>query len=127
MIGSAVAKRMGERVLSSSQLTEPAVLIGSADGGRNEHGEWTAGADNETGIRVATVPVTGRDRDLLPEALRLRDVRKFWLTHPADAITAGERDGDRIRYGDETFQIVRLHDWGGFREVMAVRPEDQVA
>ena len=125
MIGSDVSHRLGERVLSSPKLTEAAVLIKSQPGDRNAEGVWEAGPDTETGIRVATVPVTGRDRDLLPEALRLRDVRKFWLTNAADTIEPGQRDGDRVRYDGTEYRVIMLHDWGGFREITCVRPEDE--
>ncbi len=97
-------------------------------GDRNEYGEWVPAAAVENQVDLVTVPLTGEDREQLPEALRLSDVRKFFLAEAAETLRAGESDGDIIRYpatGGNEYRIVMVKDWGSFREVMAVRPEEE--
>ncbi|MCY3553735.1 MAG: hypothetical protein OXH56_00290 [Gemmatimonadetes bacterium] len=112
------------QALRSSYLTEAAVIVKTADGDRNEHGEWVPGAETETQILVVTAPVTGEDREQLPEGLRLSEARKFWTLESSDAVREGEADGDVVRYPAENgteYRVIMVDDWGAFRELMAIR------
>ena len=123
---SAVAQSVAS-TLRSGNLTESAVIVRQAAGARNEHGEWVPGTATETTIRVVTAPVTGEERDQLPEGLREKNVRKFWTSHPADAIRAGQADGDVVRHGGNEYRVVMVDDWGSFRELTTVQPESEAA
>lgn len=128
-MSSAISQSVSQ-ALRSSNLTEAAVIVSLASGDRNEHGEWVPGAKTETQILVVTAPVTGEDRDQLPEGLRLSEARKFWTREAAASVRPGATDGDLVRYpatnGTE-YRIVMVDDWGAFRELTAVRPEAEAA
>ena len=120
---SRVAARAARRVLRSPHLTESAVLVRQQRGIRNDYGEWVPGSTVETPLRLATAPLNGDERAALPEGLRERDVRKFWTTAAASAIVAGDSEGDLVRYDSIEYRAIQVEDWGGFREILAVRPE----
>ena len=117
-----VAERIGARLLDSP-LATTASLHRQADGSRNEYGEFVPGAVTAIDINVVTVPISGEERESLPEGLRERDVRKFWLSGPVEAIVAGEQEGDIVRYKSTDFRVMQADDWDGFYEVLAVHPE----
>ena len=127
MTGTAVATRVASRVLNSPNLTETAILVRQSPGSRNEYGEWVPGETSETAIIVATVPLSGDERAVLPEGLRERDLRKFWTRMDVSAIVAGETEGDVIRFHGIDYRTVQVDDWGGFRQILAVRPEASTA
>ena len=105
--------------------TEEANIIRSQVGSRNDNGEWVPGKDVVTGIAQSTAPITDKERELLPEGLRLSDVRKFWTDAPADTIRAGEADGDIIDYGNKKYRVIMIADWGDMREITSVAPESR--
>ena len=120
--------RLGATLLKSPSMTVTAQLVRIAEGSRNEYGEWLPGGETVTDLRVVTSPATtegsGQDREQLPEGLRKADIRKFWLQLEVAAIKAGVSGGDLIRYDSQDWQAVKLNDWGGFRELLCVKPED---
>ena len=100
-----------------------ASLVQQMTGSRNEYGEFVPGATVTTVVRVVTVPLMGDERDVLPEGLREKDVRKFWMTETVMAIVSGEADGDILRFDGIDYRVMRADNWSGFYEVLAVRPE----
>ena len=120
---SRVAARAARRVLRSPHLTEAAVLLIQQPGSRNEYGEWMPGSTTDVPVRLVTAPLNGDERAALPEGLRERDVRKFWTAADASAIVAGESEGDIVRHDSIEYRAIQVEDWGGFREILAVRPE----
>lgn len=122
---SLIAQRLASRVLLSPRLSEKATLITYAAGDYNSYGEWEDGAKTETSIDVVTAPLSGQERQNLPEGLRERAVRKFWTSATA-SITPGQTQGTQIRYRNTLYRVVGMQDWRGFREIMAVRPEATV-
>ena len=110
--------------LRNPSLTVPATLVYfTTPGDYTDAGTWEPGQTAEREIRVVTAPVSGKDRDLLPEGLRLSDVRKFWTLERADTVRPGANDGDVIRYAGNEYRVTIVDDWGGFRELTAVRPD----
>ena len=124
---SKASRSLGRRVLRSKRLRTSATLYHQGEGGRNQYGEFVPGAITATAIKLVTAPTTGQEREVLPEGLRERDVRRFWTLDAATAIVAGEDDGDWIRSGETVYRIVESRDWGGFRELMGVKPEIEPA
>ena len=110
-------------VLSISSFTEDAVLIKHAAGTRTQRGRFVEGAESQTDILVTSAPMSGSQRDLLPEGLRELESRMFWTTANAESIVAGESDGDFIRYDNTDYQIIMLDEWGAFRQMSTVKPE----
>ena len=117
------AVSVASRVLSSPALVETAILRRQLPGARDEYGDWIAGSTTETTLYLVTVPVTGEERVELPEGLREREVRKFWTQADASAIVAGESGGDLIEHYGIEYRAIMVEDWGGFRQIIAVRPE----
>ena len=105
------------------ELLEDAVLIRQAPGRYDDDGIWVSGNPTEIDIQVVAAPMSGEDREVLPEGIREKDVRNFWFLEEAEAVVPGASGGDAIRYGGDFWRIVTVKDWGGFREAVGVRPE----
>ena len=118
-----ITQRLGRTLLASQHLTVAAQIIRVGEGSRNDFGEWVPGTETPEDINVITEPMSGQDREQLAEGLREADGRIFYLMDAAVAIEAGETGGDRIRFLDKTWQVVRLQEWGGFRKLFTVVPE----
>ena len=124
MIVSLTANRVANRVLRSQAFVEQARLYRYRAGAYNDFGEWVDGGVLASDINLVTVPITGQERQNLPESLRERDVRKFYTLDTASAITPGESGGDVVLHAGTFYRIVQVRDWTGFRELMGVKPEE---
>ena len=121
---SRIAEGLGADLLSDPNFTEDAILVKSSDGTRNTDGIFIPGKRKPTPISVVTAPLSGEDRQQLPEGIREAEGRKFWLRDSISAVREGEAAGDYIRYGGEVFRIVLVKNWQGFSEAIGMRPED---
>ena len=119
-MSNAIAARIGERILNAPQFLTPATLIATAAGSYDRFGKFVEGATTETAVQLVTAPISGRDRQVLPEGLRSLNVRKFWLREAVTAVVEGEQAGDVIRYDGADYRAVMVEDWGGFQEVTGV-------
>ena len=119
-MSNAIAARIGERILNDPQFLTPATLIATAAGSDDRFGEFVEGATTETAVQLVTAPISGRDRQVLPEGVRSLNVRKFWLREAVTAVVEGEQAGDVIRYDGADYRAVMVEDWGGFQEVTGV-------
>ena len=121
---AAIKRRVAGRVFKSPDKLEPVMLVRRLPGQRSEEmaGEWVKGGTTETVIRAAVAPITGKEREVLPEGLRGRDIRKFWTESQVRAVTEGKQgsDGDMIRHEGLLFQAYQVNDWGSFREVIGI-------
>ena len=91
------------------------MLRRQSPGGFNQFGEFEPGTVTETAVQVVTAPVSGEDRQVLPEGLRERNVRTFWLTEAVDAVVEGSdgETGDQIVFDGVTYQVFQVDDWAG--------------
>lgn len=103
--------RIAQRLLSNT-LAEPAVLIRETMGGRNDYGEYVEGTITQTDIRVITAPLSGEERQILPEALRTEDLRKFWLRYDVEILDADHR-GDVLEHLGKGYRAMTVERWGG--------------
>lgn len=123
---SLASVRTANRVLRSAAFVESATLIHQTQGDHNEYGEWEPGQAVATDVDLVTVPLTGQERQLLPEGLRERNVRRFYTLNVVAAIKPGISDGDLILFNSSKFyRIVDVRNWTGYREVVAVEPEGE--
>ena len=122
---STLTRTLGLDALSDPDMLTPAQIVREAEGHRNEFGEWVPGETTTTDIQVVSEPLGEQDRLLLEEGIRFAEGRKFLTRAAASAVRAGVSDGDLFRYGNETYRVVRLQDWGGFRVALCVVPEAQ--
>ena len=97
--GPQISRDVASAVLTDPNFTEPALLLRETEGDRNRHGEFVPGAAIETGITVASAPITGQERLTVPEGLRDEVVRKFWYAGNISALRYGLTNGDRIVQG----------------------------
>ena len=118
---SAVAARLGARVLRSSHLAESGTLYRALAGTRNEFGEWDDGGFASSPITLVTAPVSGQERDLLPEGIREKELRKFFLTETVTA-AADLIPGDVVRHASRDYRVERSDNWRGFFAVVASFP-----
>ena len=119
---SRAAARAARRLRRGPYL-EDATLRVTAPGSRNEFGEHVPGAATETVVRVATAPLSGEEREALPDGLRSRNVRRFWIAQAVEGVVEGNDGADApvLAYAGRTFQVIELERWGGeFSELMAV-------
>ena len=107
-------------VLSNADLLEEVTVITHAAGTFNDAGEFVPGIARRKTVRVATAPLSGRDRETLPEGLRSMDARKFWSKEPVLVVEQGKTPGDVLEYNGKKWKAVVSDNWSGFHEVMAV-------
>ena len=115
-----ITERLAARIFASPDKLEDAVLVTRTAGTRNAYGEFARGLERVTPVRLATAPLSGRDRETLPEGLHDEDLRRFWMPGTAETVREGERDGDIVRYGGVDYRAVRVQQWGAFTEVWGV-------
>ena len=118
---SATAARLGARVLRSPNLTQTGQLYRQGDGSRNEYGEWESAGFTEHDVRYATAPTSGSTREILPEGLREKDLRSFWLTAATKAVSE-TTEGDVISHNGRYYRVAMMLNWDGFREVVTTYP-----
>ena len=118
------ARRAALRIARSTD-TVAAVLRRQSAGSFNEFGEFVPGTIVDVDVDLVTAPITGEDRQTLPEGIRLRNVRSFWLRESVTAAVEGDtgQTGDRIVLDGVTYQIFELADWDGFVECQGSRRE----
>ena len=119
---AAIKSRIAGRIFTSPDKLEAAALVKQLPGALNAVGEWDRGPTTETAIRAAVAPITGKEREVLPEGLRGKNIRKFWLEEQVNAVTEGKTGsgGDMIRHDGLLFRVYQVNDWGAFREVIGV-------
>ena len=123
---SPLVDALGRDVLAAPEMLEPAVLSKRGrsiiDGGGNQ----TYGPEVREDIEVVSVPISGQDRDLAPEGVRERDMRKFWTTANVSSIHAHEKDGDFILYGGKSWRVYQAQQWDAFSVLSTVATVDYI-
>ena len=109
--------------LELPEFLEDAAIVRRADGTRNAYGEWLDGVEQVEFIQVASAPTRGDVRETLPEGLRSRSLRTFWLAEPVHAVVEGKNSGDIIRYDRRDYRVIRINGWGAFSEAIGVAQE----
>ena len=123
--GTSASIRLAARMLANHG--ESAVLVQEYEGRRDDTGNWVPGTEERRTISLVTVPSSGRDRQMLPEGLRLGDVRRFYV-RSADLLRdldLGPSGAVRIEYGGTTYRVMMQQNFGAFHDIVAVRPEAQ--
>ena len=120
---SRASRELAAELFINPDTVEDATLVRQGAGDRNEFGEFVPGATTEHPVIVVTAPIDGQDRQTLPEGMRDRTVRTFWLRERIEAVdesTEGHT-GDVLRYGGNTWEAFHVDEWGGFFEAMTVK------
>ena len=77
---------------------------------------------------VSVQPVTGRERQLLPEGIRDRAIIKLYTRCPLLSVDVeGKVRADRIDYEDQEYVVQNVENWepnGGFYKVLAIKEND---
>ena len=114
-----IAADVAAVALENVMLQEDAVVL------QQNIGSWSRGVFVEAEptripVKVVTAPVAvgertpaGNIRKTLPEGLREKELRSFWLKQRVRALQEGETPGDSILYDGGTYQVVRVNSWGG--------------
>ena len=121
-MASQIAQRLAARIFAIQDKLEDAVLVKVGRGTRDRTGQWRHGTSTTTSVRLASAPLTGRERETLPEGLRAQDVRKFWLRERVQVVDIA--DGDIIRYNGLSYRAIMVQDWGAFYEVTGVQTSE---
>ena len=119
-MANAIAAHIAEDIFDDPEMLSDATLITRAAGSYDRFGKFVEGAPTETPVQLITAPISGRERQVLPEGLRSMNVRMFWLREAVTAAVEGEQTGDVIRYDGADYRAVMVENWGGFREVTGV-------
>ena len=104
-----------------SGLTLAGVLWREVPGFRNEFGEFEPGGWTRQDVRLVSVPLSGEEREVLPEGLRETETRKFYLGAAVNSI-ADMGAGDVLQLGATYYRAEVVRDWAGYREVIASFP-----
>ena len=77
---------------------------------------------------VSVQPLIARERELLPELIRDREVIKMYTVCPLRSVDVeGKKRADRIDWQDQEYVIQSVEDWtqhGGYYKVTAVKEDD---
>lgn len=120
-----MSARAAQRILNG-RMSVTAVIVRTGAGSRNEYGEWIEGAETREDVRLATAPLTAAERrDVLPEGLRPKSTRRFWLLASVSPLTVGQDAAtpDAIEYEGEVYSLLSVDPWGGFFEAVGVVEE----
>jgi len=118
--------RMARRITQGRANGNVVTVSVQTAGSRSASGVWMPDAPTTTTMLAATTPLTGEERDVLPESARLSDARRFWLTTPAEPLrvgAAGPTEGDLIEYDGVSWRVLRAESWPGYWVVVGVRGE----
>lgn len=81
--------------------------------------------------KVCVQPLIGRERELLPELIRDREVIKIYQYTNEDKLRSVDIEGqllaDRIDYQDHEYVVQSVEDWslhGAYYKVLAVKEND---
>lgn len=113
-----LASLVGSDILNDPNFLEDAIHISESEGHRDRGGNWVRGTRVTQPVQLVTAPISGKERETLPEGLREKNVRKFWLA-PTVKVLSGT-DGDLIEYNDVEYRIVMSQSWGAFQEIVGV-------
>ena len=122
--GARIAATVAASALSNVGFVESAFLLREAVGDRDDDGVWVPGAITATTVSVVQAPITGQERNTLPEGMRDSDVRKFWVMGDVASLRYGRTDGDRLILGalgaaDNTFTGTSYADAVAARDAYA--------
>lgn len=124
---SEVTAAVARDVLNDPEYLSSAELVTRVAGSRTRGGDFAPGAETVTPVQVVAMPVTDRQggeiRQLLPEGVRVKDMRQFILTEDVRPGVEGQSLGDIIRYKGLDYRAVRVQDWDDFRVVAGVAQE----
>ena len=124
---NAIATQLGRSVLRRAELVETITVIRTT-GARDVTGEWQEIEDAPFDVLGVSLPLTGIERELLPEGLQRTDSRRFIL--PADTLVAIAPDsaGAFIEWDGERYRAVQVDNWGtdGYQAVTAALPAGTV-
>ena len=100
-----------------SPLLEEAELVhhtaSAFPDGRDAHGNYVPGLVTTTPIQVATSPIEGEAREVLPEALRSEETRHFWTSAPVQSINAETgQDADIVKWDGAYWRAEVIEEWG---------------
>ena len=114
------AQRLGQH-LSDSAFTESATLRRQSAGLRDNNGKWVPGDPVSETVDLVSTPLTGEQRQSLPEGLRTRNLRMFYLAVEVTACLEGTqgKQADIIVYNGGNWHARTSEDWGGFWAVAA--------
>ena len=77
---------------------------------------------------VNVQPLTGRERELLPELIRDHELKKLYTRCPLlSADVEGKVRADRIDYRDQEYVVQSVEDWdpnGGYYKVIIIKEND---
>ena len=118
--GARVAQQIAQDVLGDVDFTEPALLLRSTEGTRNQYKEWQPGAPVVREMAVVQTPMTNRDRTgqeriVLPEGVQDEDARSIWLQGGIASLHYGLSDGDRLDIRRVRAVTKRLQRFNGRR------------
>lgn len=81
-------------------------------------GHPVAGAEPSDTVHGLVVPMTGRDREALPEGIRANETKKFYVVEQVKTVDKAARTPAQIvEIGGEDYHVVKVEDWnpqGGF-------------
>lgn len=78
--------------------------------------------------RVSVQPMTGRERELVPELIRDRELIKIYTTCSLLSVDVeGKKRADRLDYNNQEYVVQSVENWhdhGGFYKIVAVKEND---
>ena len=116
-----IASRVAARIFSSPSLVEDGRVYRQQAGAYNDYGEFEPGDFTRVDVRLVSVPLTGQERLILPEALRQVETRKFFIKQAVESLGTLTQ-GDAIQHDSRNYRAEIVHEWGAFREVIASFP-----
>ena len=107
-------------LVSAPAFSSELILYRNQPGYRDENGRWVPGGFSANDIEGVSVPLEGAEREVLPEGLRGKNTRRFFVTDTVIAVSESS-DGDVIQDAGQLFRVQEVKRWPGFWEVTAVQ------
>lgn len=96
------------------------------DAGTYDKGRWVPGTSyTETEIIASIQPLSGRERELLPEGERTKEVVRVYTKYGLrQAIEKNNVKGDQVSYKGRLYEVKRVDtwdfDWDGMAHIKAL-------
>lgn len=100
------------KAVRRQSMDEDVVLEYYAQSGMRIGGRWVDPPAVTAGVTASVQIATGKEKQLLPEAVRLKDAIEVWSTSELPAMNRDEgTPAARVRWNGNTYEVVVLEDW----------------
>jgi len=91
-------------------ITDVLTIKRNSTEGSYVKGVWVDGATNDVTVSASVQPVSGRERLLLPEAMRTKETIKVYTDVELKTML-DQLKSDRFAYNGKDYEVIIVEDW----------------